>query len=423
MSILLKDGILVVDDIERKNKDLSLEKVFGSINYLAEKKLRKAIIIFSESNLSIDDKQSLENLREKIVDIEFKFSPDAEENAKLITNLKDEIDLITKLDVRNIRIIKKIHKANIDLVESFKFESASVKGMIREAVGILTYIHYSNQVPFSLDDVPNQISWLTSDDDIEKSNAKTLEEYGYSFDEREYPIFDYLKNGIIDSIKWQINIKSFEMDYQSEELKKSLSKLWRSYNGNFQNNYAEIITQFENFLNSFSDKLYPSQILEILNLFDNIEHDYSGSNWLTKSTLANVGKLGRRDLDILKSRITEPEIIREIEKKELEIQVKHTLESAFKNIVYKGSWSQEETSLVQNASVDEYMDWLKNSTNTDLLSLIRSAFNMFTQFGGDYQKAADNLYKGAIRLAEETENSKDKKLNIDRVKTFLKKGT
>jgi hypothetical protein len=51
----LKNLVLVLDDVDRKHKDLSLKELFGFLNNLVENEGSKAIIVAEESNLSVEE--------------------------------------------------------------------------------------------------------------------------------------------------------------------------------------------------------------------------------------------------------------------------------------------------------------------------------------------------------------------------------
>lgn len=422
LSSLLKNGILIVDDIERKSDALGLDDILGSISYLSEKQMIKVVLVFSENNLCKNDRSALSRLREKTIDVEFEFKPCSEENAKLITSNQVEIDVIKNIGVNNIRIIKKIFRAYFDLIHGFGVDD-NLKHLLYQKIGALCYVHYSKNGSISLDDVSKHIKYLIAKDPESVLKASELNALKYHYDKRDSPIIDYLKNGSLNESAWLESIQSYKSDVQSDELNESLKRVWSVFNSNFNSGFKETTEKFEEFLNQRSADLWPTQVLEMQNMLSEIGYDISDKTWLEVSLNNHLDSITSSDIESVKAAITNRMYIDKLEKAVSSRSGLPSLEDAIKTIVYKQSWGQEDAYVVQNSSKESYRDWMMNSSDVNLLTDIRKAYKLFNGFGADYTNAVNNLYEGAKLIEEQSEDDLDKKLNQHRIKMFLKNGT
>ena len=109
---LVNDFLICIDDLERKNTDLSIPMILGYISELSERKKCKIVLIFNEDTLSKDEQKEYSTYREKVVDVELEYAPDSKRNIDIIFSGHDSRKLIhdtlKESEVKNIRIIKHI---------------------------------------------------------------------------------------------------------------------------------------------------------------------------------------------------------------------------------------------------------------------------------------------------------------------------
>lgn len=105
--------IICIDDVERKGDNFKIRDLLGFISLLKEQKDCKIIIILNSEPLNNSEDNDLKIYREKVIDIELLFDPTPEECTEIAISsvnycsLKIK-ELSKKLEIKNIRIIKKI---------------------------------------------------------------------------------------------------------------------------------------------------------------------------------------------------------------------------------------------------------------------------------------------------------------------------
>ena len=72
---LMKDALVVIDELERRAKGLDLEEVLGLVVRLSEHRQSKVVVISNEDKLSKEDQTVLSEQREKVFDLEYAYEP------------------------------------------------------------------------------------------------------------------------------------------------------------------------------------------------------------------------------------------------------------------------------------------------------------------------------------------------------------
>lgn len=111
----IKKTIICFDDFERltTNGSIRPEEVLGFISELKEEKNCKVVLIFNEEKLC-ELKYCYDKYREKVIDIEIKFSQTVKEAVNVVFSNKTPyyeqvITCCSKLNITNIRILQKIN--------------------------------------------------------------------------------------------------------------------------------------------------------------------------------------------------------------------------------------------------------------------------------------------------------------------------
>lgn len=110
------DCLICIDDFERTA--LSKKDILWVVSELKEQRKCKVVLIFNDNKLEDKDKDSYNEFREKVIDIEIEFSPTIEECVQVIfpnyqdpgSNEEKLYNNIKSLRIRNIRILQKIKR-------------------------------------------------------------------------------------------------------------------------------------------------------------------------------------------------------------------------------------------------------------------------------------------------------------------------
>lgn len=109
---ILKNKVIVLDDIERKQAKLAVEEILGFIDEFTQRHGARFLLILNTDRL--EDKPLWETLREKVIDIELKLETSTEEAFDIAIRLTPSIYAknikvaVLECGLTNIRIIQKV---------------------------------------------------------------------------------------------------------------------------------------------------------------------------------------------------------------------------------------------------------------------------------------------------------------------------
>lgn len=217
-SILIRNQIICIDDLERKGKKLEVNDVFGLINFLKEERNCKIVLVFDEDalyNAIPEENKKIEFRKyfEKVIDVFLKFEPTPEQSIEIaLEEQTNENILISnnciKLNISNIRIIRKIERLVKQLTPLLMdYDEQVLIGVIKSIVllGWCVYASGTNAPP--LDYLKNKNEYadvLKKDETFSKEEGAwnaILDAYGfYYMDDFDNLLLDGVQNGYFDSV-------------------------------------------------------------------------------------------------------------------------------------------------------------------------------------------------------------------------------
>ncbi|MDS3862246.1 hypothetical protein RIF25_15705, partial [Thermosynechococcaceae cyanobacterium BACA0444] len=106
---LINNYLICLDDIERKEDDLTIRQIMGYVDEISKRKKCKVILILNDKTLSQRDLEEFNKYREKVVDLEIEYQPTIRDNLLKVFELnylffEDFVNVFQILNVSNIRI-------------------------------------------------------------------------------------------------------------------------------------------------------------------------------------------------------------------------------------------------------------------------------------------------------------------------------
>lgn len=139
---VVRGKIIILDDIERKHQELSIDEIAGFIDELKDLSACRVIVVMNSERLS--DHSTWADIREKVIDRELTFSPSPTESAEIALaghRLKDALSpLLDKCGITNIRAIRRI----VDEIEWLDAKLDPNSSALREFLAKFTLMMGSN---------------------------------------------------------------------------------------------------------------------------------------------------------------------------------------------------------------------------------------------------------------------------------------
>lgn len=277
---LVKDQIICLDDMERREASLTDSQLMGLVNQLKLEKNCRVVLIFNddESNL-----EAYKIYREKVVDKEFEFQTTPREAFDIVFNnadISDEISTVIRegilnLEIINIRILLKIKSLAIELLNKLQHCSQDIHHEAIRHLVLFTWCFYAKGVDVpSLEYVFNVFPKRHFDDELQhpkEHEIHTAKEKGKEEDIRrrveQIESYNHLnqileRNGYIeptnfnqliaqgiaagyfDSPEWDAAIEERVQYYSYSSFNQDYKKVLNLYRYGFDDNSDELIEKF-----------------------------------------------------------------------------------------------------------------------------------------------------------------------------------
>jgi hypothetical protein len=143
---ILKNKVIVLDDIERKHEKLSIDEVMGFIDEFTQQHGARIVLILNNDQLA--DRSIWDKLREKVIDQEIRLDTSPSEAFEIASRLSPTTyaDRIKKTaetcGLTNIRIIRKVIRAVNRILDNRVPLSDDVLERVIPSTVVLSAIHY-----------------------------------------------------------------------------------------------------------------------------------------------------------------------------------------------------------------------------------------------------------------------------------------
>lgn len=421
----LDKTIICLDDLERRGKNLDIKDVLGLVSLLKEQKKCKVILLLNDGEEGLED---YIKYREKVIDCELEFSLTAEESAEIalqgteLNNCAAEIlkESSTKLDIRNIRIIKKIErltKLAISYLDDFEPE------ITHQVVSSLTlfswcyYCHESDGVP-PLEFVVTQDHFAYAfgvEKDVSDKDEKwrsVINNYGYKYtDELDILLSKSVRTGyfIEDEIKSAAskNNKQIIANKSAE----AFHNAWDLYHDSFDDNQDNVvITLYDNF-KKFTKYITPRNLDGTVCLFRELGEDDKANEIIDLyiETRKEEKDLFDPEGDSSFWGIKDQSIREKFDLTYCSLVIIETARQVLERISGKNGWNPKDEIILSNTSVDEYYELFKSiKSRHERWGFINTCLK-FGQFSSQQQKEiAARANEALKRIAKESPINKSR---------------
>lgn len=428
ISFLSLDSTLIcIDDLERKGKGLEIKDVLGLISLLKEQKQCKVVLLLNDGEEGLED---YEKYREKVIDIELAFSPDPEECALIAYSDKVPYnsrlkELVTSLEIRNIRILKKIERLielSLPLTDGYEPE---VVDQVMHSLVLFAWSYFcanSNEEIPSLDFITSKGYLLLGIGDEEASEQEKkwqtmLQAYNFQHtDELDILLAESVKRGYF--IKEEFIEKASAKNQQiiASKSKGSFSEAWRLYHDTFSNNQEDVVNSLYESFKENCKYITPGNLSGTVSLFRKLDKNDKASE------IIDIYIENRKD-EIELFNMEENNTFGDIQDQELidrfnetynKSVTTETAKEVLARIAGRNGWNQSDEVVLANTSVEEYYNLFKSEAGRHLSSFVTTClkFGQFSNASGQQSEIARRATEALQKIASES------KINELRVKKF-----
>ncbi len=420
----LSNTIICIDDLERKGKGLDIKDVLGLVSLLKEQKKCKVVLLLNDGEEGLED---YIKYREKVIDFELEFSPTAEESAEIafngteLNNYAAKIlkESSVKLNIRNIRVLKKIERL-IKLVVPHL--DAYEQEIIHQVVHSLTllawcyYCHKTDEAP-SLDVLINLTSFsfeksFEEDGDEHKRWKSIIHGYGY----RETDEFDLLlstsvRTGYFIEDEIKANAARKNKEVIAKKSAEAFHNAWDLYHDSFDGNQNEVvITLYDNF-KKFTKYIAPHNLDGTVCLFREL-----GENDKADEIIDLYIETRKEEIQLFNPEshffgIKDNSMREKFNATYHSFVIGETAEQVLERLSGQNGWNPKDEIILSNTSVEQYYEIFKSIKGRyELPAFINAClkFGQFSNASNQQKEIANRATEALKRIAKESEINKSR---------------
>jgi len=379
---LLKEKLVILDDIERRVEGLEIQEIMGFLNEYSEGYKVSFLILLNQEKLGDKQKKDWEILHEKVIDIEVVLNPSPAEALEVamgddIYKYRDQIErAISILKVTNIRVLKKI-LVNVKFIEE-KFNKAKLDltyGV--PSIVLLTTIHFrAMENPPTIDYIESFNSYLSQ----KNINPDSSENYWNSIlkqldishtDEFEKLFNNYLCSGELDEGAFDDLIESYKESLNSREVEQKRINLFKRYYWDKEKTNSDLLEMGHEFID-LAKLMPPSSITDVVEFIENLGDKKMADDILTawEDSLANRPAFQRLEERMFDPQLRKlhPRVTKKIEEL-LGVQYPPlTIYEVVRNIIKNSGWGDRERNALSSSTKEQYLDTIKSLEFSELES-------------------------------------------------------
>jgi len=234
--VILRDKLVVIDDIERKHAKLGIDEVLGFIDDYSKQFRVKFVLVLNDDQLSTDGDQARlwTTFREKVIDEEVRLATSPTEAFSIAINLTTSKytealrRAIAVCGLTNIRIVGKVVKTANQILNGRDLNEA-IQARVVPSIVLFSAIHYRGisdgpDFQFALNVASSD--WMHFDRDrhaerTEQENREhgwrlLMQELGIDCcDEFEKVLVEFLESGLFDADRVQATIDRYVVETQA----------------------------------------------------------------------------------------------------------------------------------------------------------------------------------------------------------------
>ena len=419
---LVKDMVICFDDFERTGAALSHDQVMGLISTLQNESGCKVVLILNDEKIAENQKTGgtsfYELYREKVVDLEIKFSPTVDEAIQWgldsdLPHRAPAADIARKLQIRNVRVLRRINKISHLIADCVTPISDEVlKSAVSTAV-LLGWAHFerSGQAP-PIDYIRNWQSMRYYVDKEAKKNAtdeelrwgKTLESIKYmQFDNFDDAILKVIQQGYIRGSGLEDEAASRAKQHNREVKAAAFREAWSKFHDSYSIGEDEVVNAMDAATRDAIVVIYPADLSAVCGLFRQLGLDERADELIDlfiKERKDNPAVFGVPEESSSLGSMIKDEKLRKLFAEQLQKSLPTVpLKDAIETIATGKPWGKAEQRALESATADDYYTVFKGPLSIRARRAIDTCLDYGPSMKGDVRGRA---LEAARRIAGES---------------------
>ncbi len=427
---ILKDRVIVIDDIERKHEKLNADEILGFIDEFTQLHGARIILILNSDQLS--DKSVWDKMREKVIDQEVRLDTSCAEAFDIAieltsSNVGEHIKPTVEIcGLTNIRIIRKVIRAVNRILNGRELLAPAVLHRVIPSTVLLAATHYKGleegpDFKYILS-VGNRSPLRRSREEVDENIVrharwdKLLQELHIrGCDEYEHLVVEYLQSGLFDN---DALAKIIDRYIAEEEALKVGQRIQAFHEKIFWHHWlsedelmaeARALAPHVHWLNANAMSFLHDCVCA---LFDGKEFgDAMLNDWLSQFTPCAADDLGLHDF-VYES--LHPAIQAKIDSARDHVHDQTTLYDACEHILNHHGWGDRQKVVMARATAEDFESMIRNLNDPKKLRVFMAQMiEMCEQPGAyrtDFGSAIDNFIAACRKICTDPNSIRLKRL-------------
>ncbi|MEW4447312.1 hypothetical protein [Qipengyuania sp. JC766] len=429
-SLLIRDQIVCIDDLERSGNGLSIVEVLGFATELKETRNCKVVLLLNKDRLNGELSQ-FDGYLEKVADQAIVFEPLPIESANIALEQDDELgqkllSLVVKLGITNIRVIRRIRRFVSHLEGQFASWHPST---VEQAIQSLALFGWSI---FEPDQAPSMASIRSynryqgffetdegSGDEESQSLSHLMQAYGFvGVDDFDEVLIEGLENGAFNLAKLGEQAQTLNDQFDNAAAREVIASPWELFGGTFDDNRDSIETAIREAVNNHALNVSPSEINGYYDLLCDIGRSEAADEILSSYIQYSEDRprsffepsshpsFFRRANDNVRSAFEAALAARPLERNPIEV---------LSGIETNSGWNPDDIEFLASLPTEKLVEIYKSLEGNQLRTALRASMRFIDSNSGpqSYQQFGQRVRQALERIAAESN------LNAIRIRSYL----
>jgi len=384
-----RNTLICIDDFERKSDNITTKDILGLVTKLRDEMGCQIILIMNDEKVDGDD--DLQSYHEKSVDITLRYAPTPAEAIDIaFAKGKSSLELAAKhtkaLNIRNIRLLKKIERLVIQAEEELKGFEVELLNQAIVTLVLLVACKYSDDpenIP-SYDFISRGYSERSeilathkAPSDEEERWSKVLSAYGFGhLDELDHILKSFVDDGYLNRPLLKHHAEKLDRQVKTNKLDKAVSSAWKLYHESLDNNEVEVVEALTTSFKKAAKNITPFNANGLVNLLRDLGHDDKAEEIIAHY----VGNIDDPDVFAPEKYasfgdISDRNLKQAFEEKHEKLSIDPNFNAAAElfKISKHNSWGPKQLNHLSKMNSEEYVKMFKENANDTLSSIIKAA--------------------------------------------------
>lgn len=374
--LVLRNRVIVIDDIERKHEKLGIDEVLGFIDEYSKEFYARFVLVLNDDQLSRkrDQEKLWATFREKVIDQEIKLSTSPEEAFSIAIKLwpsKYEVALkrasIT-CRLTNIRIVGKVVKAANQILAARDLTDA-IQSRVIPSIVLFAAIYYRGledgpDFQFALNVANPDWSHFMRDKNTEPTEQEMREdrwrmlmsELGINgCDDFEKVLVEFLESGLLQGDQVQTIIKRYVAEAQEMEARQNVRSFITKAIWNHRATDADLVAEAAAFP-AVARHLDPYVATELHGILSELADGQQLADQVVQAWVAGFNTRGDTapDEDNPFSKPLHPSIKDTFDAAVAQVHAKATVVQACLHIIENNGWGTMQEVAMKNATAEDF---------------------------------------------------------------------